>query len=250
MFIETCHGTSLHQNLNDMKKHLLFALVLLIVLPSWAQVRPKRGSGHSHQSTTLTIIAPRGTNFWLYVNDVLQIEQPTRSICIRNLDEDSYYVRVELDNQLQNCIGQYVDLKQSQKLTVVKKGSVYGLETTDAHVRPEVTMDLITQQPFVPPVPPSHGMSPQDYEEAYQLISKESFDNTKLTLAKQVISANPMTASQIAGICKLFSFENNKLEFAKFAYSFCVDPNKYYLLNEALTYDSSKRELDEYIKGL
>ena len=230
-----------------------------MALPVMAQVKPKHTSGNTHQSTTLTITAPRGINFWLYVNDVLQIEQPTRSICIRNLVEDNYYVRVELDNQLQNCVGQYVNLKQSQTLTVVQKGKLYGLETTDAHIRPEVTMDLLTQtvvpetpnvRPPMPPGPPSAGMSHRDYEEACQMITNESFDNSKLTLAKQIVSANPMTASQITNICKLFSFESNKLDFAKFAYGYCVDPNKYYLVNEAFSYDSSKRELNEFIKGL
>ena len=72
----------------------------------------------------------------------------------------------------------------------------------------------------------------------------------KLTVAEQVVSANPVTANQILGICKLFSFESNKLSFAKFAYTYCVDKNKYYLLNEAFSYESSKRELNEFIKGL
>lgn len=242
-----------------MKKHLIITLILLMTLPGMAQVRSKHGSGHPQQNTTLTISAPRGMNFWLYINDVLQMEQPTRSICIRNLDDDNYYVRVELDNQQQNCVGQYVDLRQSLTLSVVQKGKLYGLEATDAHIRPEVTMDLLSQQPYVPqtpnawpsmpPGPSSYGMNPRDYEEVCQLISNESFDSSKLTLAKQAVSTNPMTASQILGICKLFSFESNKLEFAKYAYVFCVDPNKYYLINEAFSYDSSKRELNEYIQG-
>ena len=92
-------------------------------------------------------------------------------------------------------------------------------------------------------------MNPKDYDAAYQLISDESFDSSKLTLAEQVVSSNPMSASQILGICKLFSFESNKLEFAKFAYEFCVDRNKYFLLNEAFNYESSKRELNEFIKN-
>ena len=82
------------------------------------------------------------------------------------------------------------------------------------------------------------------------MISNESFDDTKLALAKQIISSNPMTVNQIVNICKLFSFESKKLEFAKFAYSYCTDRNKYYLLNEVFTYDSSKRELNEFIQGL
>lgn len=120
-------------------------------------------------------------------------------------------------------------------------------------------MDLKTSQtepsvvppaPPVPPTPPTpYAMNSKDYDAAYQLISKESFDSSKLTLAEQVASSNPMSARQILDICKLFSFESNKLEFAKFAYEFCVDKNKYFLLNEAFTYESSKRELNEFIKG-
>ena len=107
---------------------------------------------------------------------------------------------------------------------------------------------VIPAEPPAPPMP--QGMNPQDYEEASQLISKESFDSSKLTIAKQIISSNPMTASQILGICNFFSFESNKLEFAKYAYPFCTDKNKYYLLNETFKYDSSKQELNDYIQGL
>ena len=242
-----------------MKKHLLFTLILLMTLPGMAQVRAKHGSGHPQPNATLTIAAPRGTYFWLYINDVLQMEQPTRSICIRNLDDDHYYVRVELDNQQQNCVGQYVNLKQSLTLSVVQNGKLYGLEATNAHIRPEVTMDLLSQHPFVPetpnvwpsmpPGPPSYGMNSRDYEDACQMISDESFDSSKLSLAKQIISSNPMSASQIANICKMFSFESNKLEFAKYAYYYCVDPNKYFLLNDAFSYESSNSELNDVIHG-
>jgi hypothetical protein len=58
-----------------------------------------------------------------------------------------------------------------------------------------------------------------------------------------------MTVSQIAQICRQFSFENNRLELAKFAYPFCVEKHKYYMLNEVFTYDSSKQELNEYLQG-
>ena len=245
-----------------MKKHLIFTLILFTTLPGMAQVaivRPKPGD-HPHGNFTLTIATPRNLDyhFWLYVDDVLQNEEPVRSICINNMGEDDFYIRVELDNPLQNCVGQLVDLSQSQTLTIVQANNFFGLEPSQAHIRPEVTMNLITEPPyivndetFVTPMPPvPFGMNQQDYEDAYQLISEESFDSSKLALAKQVISSNPMTASQILEICKLFSFESNKLEFAKFAYTNCVDKNKYYLLNEAFSYNSSKRELDEYIKGL
>lgn len=222
-----------------------------------AAVRPQHHGSHNGNST-LTVVAPRDLSFWLFVDDVLQNEDPVHSICIRNLWNDDFHVRIELDNPLRNCIGQFIDMRQSQALAVIHADKWYGIEPTDAHIRPELTMDLITQQPNGNSVQPnpspmphmSWGMPQRDYEEACRLISNESFDSSKLTTAKQVVSSNPMSAVQVLGICKLFSFESNKLEFAKFAYSYCVDQNKYYLLNEAFSYESSKRELNEYIKGL
>ena len=98
--------------------------------------------------------------------------------------------------------------------------------------------------------PMSMGMNPQDYEYAYQMIAEESFDSSRLKLAKQIVTSNPMSVYQIMGICKLFSFESNKLDFAKYAYRHCTDKNRYFMLNEVFNFESSKRELRDYIMGL
>lgn len=248
-----------------MKKHLLFALILFMALPGMAQqvrIKPPQGENHQQHASTLTIIAPQDLCFWLFIDDVLQNENAVHSICIRNLEEDSYYVRVELDNEMQNCVGQFVDLEQSKTLTIIHSWKCWGFDDYETYVNPELTMDVVimppievNDEPFMPPMPEpmppmTFGMSPKDYEDACQLISDEAFDSSRLTVAKQVVSANPMTASQILGICKLFSFESNKLDFAKYAYEYCVDQNKYYQLNDAFSYESSKQKLDEFIRGL
>ena len=92
-----------------------------------------------------------------------------------------------------------------------------------------------------------YGMNPKDFEKAIQLISDETFDSKRLTVAKRIITDNKMSVKQIASICELFTFEANRLEFAKYAYRFCVDPNRYFLLDEVFTYSSSKEELFDYI---
>jgi hypothetical protein len=105
-----------------------------------------------------------------------------------------------------------------------------------------------------PPLPGHNpvmmGMNPKDFEGAVTMLSKESFDDDRLTMAKQIVAKNPMTVDQIAQICQLYKFESNKLEFAKFAYPYCVEKNKYFMLNDVFTFDSSKRELNEYIQGI
>jgi hypothetical protein len=104
--------------------------------------------------------------------------------------------------------------------------------------------------------PPGHGVPPPvtcmpagDFNRAYSVIQGESFENTKLNTAKQVTSVNYLCVSQIIQICKLFSFEQTKLDYAKFAYPYCVDQNNYYLLNEVFTYAASKDELRKFIGG-
>ena len=228
-----------------------------------ATVRPHHNhGGHHGNATTLTVVAPWNQNFWLFIDDVLQNQNAVHSICIQNLRGDEYYVRIELDNEQHNSVGQYVDTRQSKTLSIVQNWKYYGLDDTHSYVRPDLTMNLVTGQAHyggngygyggnMPPAPPmAFGMNSQDYEAARQVIAKESFDDTKLEMAKQVVSHNPMTVDQIAGICRLFSFESNKLDFAKFAYAFCVEKNKYFMLNEVFSYESSKRELNDYINGL
>lgn len=103
------------------------------------------------------------------------------------------------------------------------------------------------------PAPPparneAMGMNTRDYDDAVRIISNENFDDSRLNMAKRIINGNTMNTRQIVKICRLFTFEANRLEFAKYAYKHCADPNKYYLLDEVFTFESSKKELDEYIR--
>ena len=91
------------------------------------------------------------------------------------------------------------------------------------------------------------GMNPRDFDDAVRIISDESFDEKRLDVAKRIIASNPMSARQVANICKIFSFEANRLEFAKFAYGFCVDRNRYFLVEETFNFSASKDELNDYI---
>ena len=93
------------------------------------------------------------------------------------------------------------------------------------------------------------GMNRRDYKEAVRIINNENFDERRLATAERIIASNPMSTRQIANICKLFNFESNRLEFAKYAYHRCVDPNNYFMIDEVFTFDSSKKELYNYIRN-
>jgi hypothetical protein len=92
-------------------------------------------------------------------------------------------------------------------------------------------------------------MSEQDFASAKQSISSKSFEDSKLTIAKQITSSNCLLCSQINEIMGLFSFEDSRLDFAKFAYDYVYDMNNYYKLNDAFSFESSIEELDEYVRA-
>ena len=112
-----------------MKKHLIFSLVLLLALPCMAQLRIHHGETQG-QASSLTVVSTNQHGFWLFVDDVLQNENPVRSICVKNLWADNFHIRVELNNRLHNCVGQYVNMSRSQTLGITQYEGMLRLDET------------------------------------------------------------------------------------------------------------------------
>jgi hypothetical protein len=66
-------------------------------------------------------------------------------------------------------------------------------------------------------------------------------------VAKQVFNTNCITSAQVKEIMQQFSFENTKLDFAKYAYGHTFDPQNYYQINDAFEFSSSVSELNKFI---
>jgi hypothetical protein len=94
---------------------------------------------------------------------------------------------------------------------------------------------------------PCTEMYRSDFDKAKESIRAKSFEDSKMTLAKQITSKNCLSASQVKDIMQLFDFEASKLEYAKYAYDYCWEKNNYYQVNDAFDFESSISELDAYI---
>jgi len=92
-------------------------------------------------------------------------------------------------------------------------------------------------------------MAPGDFEQAKASISSKNFEDSKLTIAKQIIQSNCLLSSQVKEIMLIFSFEDTRLDFAKFAYAYTLDLGNYYKVNDAFTFELSIDELNKYIHG-
>lgn len=91
-------------------------------------------------------------------------------------------------------------------------------------------------------------MNRADFEEAKNTIRTKSFEDSKLTIAKQIIGSNCLLSGQVKEILMLFTYESTKLDFAKFAYRYTLDQGNYFKINDVFTFESSIQELDEFIK--
>lgn len=92
-------------------------------------------------------------------------------------------------------------------------------------------------------------MVPADFELAHRFIAEKTFDSDRLEVAKDIVRHNRISARQIASICTLFTYDSNRLDFAKHAYASCVDKGMYFIVDETFTFRSSKDELHEYIRN-
>jgi hypothetical protein len=92
-------------------------------------------------------------------------------------------------------------------------------------------------------------MNNRDFSSAFETVKKLGFDETRLKTAKQIVSNNCMNTNQISQICGIFGFEESKLDFAKFAYEFCVEPKNYFKINNVFGFSSSVDDLNDYIQN-
>ena len=94
-------------------------------------------------------------------------------------------------------------------------------------------------------------MTNQELTDIIRSLRRESFDQTRSRLAQQIIrdSRKLFLASQVKKIVDCFDFEPSKLEVAKQAYDRTLDREKYFLVTEAFSFDSSKQELSRYIQS-
>jgi hypothetical protein len=125
----------------------------------------------------------------------------------------------------------------------------------------DVGLPPAQQQPPVRPTRPNNPptssascmnrwpMSSADFNGAKNAIDESSFDETKLSTAKSIVSSNCLSTDQVIQLCNMFSFEDNKLEFAKFAYAYTTDPRNYFKVGTVLTYSTSKEELNRFIQS-
>lgn len=93
----------------------------------------------------------------------------------------------------------------------------------------------------------AYPMNEDSFRELTNSISKQSFEDAKLKIAKQAVSANCVSAGQVKKLMGSFTYEESKLDFAKYAYAYTYDKPNFFKINDAFTYSSSVDDLNNYL---
>jgi len=94
----------------------------------------------------------------------------------------------------------------------------------------------------------NYEMSDASFNQAKESLRKEWFENTRLSTARQIVDKNYFTSSQVKDLMLLFTFENNRLDIAKYAYNKIVDKGNFFIVNDALSMTSNKEKLNQFIR--
>lgn len=90
-------------------------------------------------------------------------------------------------------------------------------------------------------------ISNSNFQQFINSLSQSSFDSNKLIEAKNYAKQGNLSANQIAEISKQFSFDSNRLDWAKYAYGKCYDKVNYFVLKNTFAFQSNYKSLEEYI---
>ena len=91
--------------------------------------------------------------------------------------------------------------------------------------------------------------TPEEVSRMVSQLKSESFDDNRSELAQAMVVSKMLSTADIKRLMATFTFEDNKLDFAKFAYPYVADPQNYFQVASGFTFSSNKTDLLNYIKN-
>lgn len=91
-------------------------------------------------------------------------------------------------------------------------------------------------------------MHQDDFSQFVNTLESKAFESSKQQIALGTILNNYFTSEQVRQMLNVFSFESTKIEVAKKAYDRVIDPEKFYVVYNSFTFESSIDDLQASIR--
>jgi hypothetical protein len=210
------------------------------------------------QSNTLVVFSQDPTPFYIVLDGVKKNEVAETRVVVPGIKQTNSNVQIYFKDESIAPITKNIWWEEGHendevtyRIVPVKRGyklRFFSTVPNKVTPPPPPTNAVLVGNTVTAPVSAVGCVNPvQDIGNIMAAINNESFDEGKMTVAKQATSKKCLTVDQIKQIMDEFSFSKNKLDFAKYGYTRCYNPDDYYQVNAAFDFDSEKKELNEYI---
>ncbi|NEM96291.1 DUF4476 domain-containing protein [Pontibacter burrus] len=240
-----------------MRKLLLPLLLVLLAMPVLVQ------------ASVLTFRAPAGEPFYLKLNGKLVNHKASNFVRVDHLRPGKHHVEVKVrdryrDYQLATNVYARNGYETNYSIDVnQRKGKIKLRLLSEVPLLPPPPV-VVPRVPYPPaepyrPAPPRYDdrydrrddrcdylMSRQDVDRLADAMKSRSFESTKLTIAREALRNSSILAEDLKYILQQFDYESTRVEFAKFAYDYVCDRERFYYVYDIFKFDSSVRELEEY----
>ena len=225
-------------------RHLLLTILTMIFISN---------SGLSQNKKAVFFSYDLG-HFYLYVNDQLVERSPSPQITYTSSGITKLKIKIVFqDHNLKPVTGE-IKLKSNKvKVFVVfkEKGKVifkpYEKVKTGLYKPGYVSK----QYNSMPEYKGRLGCNtPCDMELVKSTISQINSETTSMaqfTVASELVKNNCITVDDLALILKAFSYESDKVEFAKFAWAYVYDQENYFLLSSVFDYPQTLEEINTFV---
>lgn len=226
-----------------MKKAILFIFFVALNIYCFAQ------------SSNLTISTTGNTNLKIRLNGK-RYSLSDRNVTFQNLQAGTYPLVIYQLQKKSNGATEFVEVFNNNiTLTYQKHLEVTVLRFGKTAWDESAIVADDWNDGYVNPVGNNNtGNSAPSIDDAtFQLMKKRIkdayYDSEMLTTGKAVIRNNLLSCKQIIELCKLFSYDDGKLNLAKYAYDFCTDKGSFFTVADVFYYDSYKKDLMTFISN-
>lgn len=234
------------------------------------------------QKTDVDFVSPQQYRFFLVINGQRQNDIPFDHVKVNGMQQGINKVKVLFEKEHYEAFEENVTISGHGKQTFLitkKENGEFALHISPPQPAPAFvkatadwsdTTDIKTkkansltgdvqkenkkkQGKYIMPgyygsIGCSRPISAQEFSDIKNTIAAMSFEESKLNIAKQIASSNCLLARQVKEIIFLFNFEDTRLDFAKYAFSYTYDVGNYFIVNESFKFEISVDELNRYIR--
>lgn len=93
------------------------------------------------------------------------------------------------------------------------------------------------------------AISSADFNDRLAAVKKATFDRDKIAKIKQVFKEEYLTCNQVGELVKIFPFDDDKMDVAKWCYKHTLDKKNYYKVEDHFTFDRYKKDLGNWVSS-